>query len=77
MQDWGLPWECTFHAVCVNLHWVANAKEFLVEYWLKAYIPPERQIPGVGGWLWAMRLTPEFCVTQRKIYQHVGIFCVG
>ena len=40
-------------------------------------IPPERKIPGVGGWRWAMHPTPEFCVTQRKIYQHVGIFCVG
>ena len=39
----------------------------------KAYIPPERKIPGVGGWRWAMHPTPEFCVTQRKIYQHVGI----
>ena len=31
-------------------------------------------------WRWglqlAMHLTPEFCVTQHKIYQHVGIFCV-
>ena len=43
----------------------------------KAYIPPERKIPGVGGWRWAMHPTPHFCVTQRKIYQHVGIFCVG
>ena len=42
----------------------------------KAYIPTERKIPGVGGWRWAVHPTPEFCVTQRKIYQHVGIFCV-
>ena len=28
----------------------------------KAYIPPERKIPCVGGWRWAMPLTPEFCV---------------
>ena len=40
----------------------------------KAYIPPERKIPGVGGWHWAIHPTPDFCVTQRKIYQHVGIF---
>ena len=40
----------------------------------KAYIPPERKIPGVGGWRLAMPPTPDFCVTQRKIYQHVGIF---
>ena len=43
----------------------------------KAYIPPERKIPGVGGWRWAVHPTPVFCVTQRKIYQHVGIFCVS
>ena len=28
----------------------------------KAYIPPERKIPGVGGWRWAMPPTPEFCM---------------
>ena len=33
-------------------------------------------MPGVGGWRWAMPPMPAFCVTQRKIYQHVGIFCV-
>ena len=44
------------------------------QYTIKAYIPPERKIPGVGGWRWAMHPTPDFCVTQRKIYQHVGIF---
>ena len=42
-----------------------------------AYIPPERKVPGVGGWRWAVHPTPEFCVTQRKIYQHVGISGVG
>ena len=42
-----------------------------------AYIPPERKIPGVRGWRWAMHTTPEFWVTQRKIYQNVGIFCVS
>ena len=25
----------------------------------------------------AVHPTPVFCVTQRKIYQHVGIFCVS
>ena len=44
---------------------------------VKAYIPPERKIPGVGGWRWAVHPMPEFCVTQRKIYQHVGISGVG
>ena len=43
----------------------------------KAYIPPEHKIPGIRGWCWAMYPTPEFCVTQRKIYKHVGIFCVS
>ena len=28
----------------------------------KAYIPRRRNIPGVGGWRWAMHPTPEFCV---------------
>ena len=46
---------------------------FFFFFFTKAYIPPERKIPGVGGWRWAMPPTPDFCVTQRKIYQHVGI----
>ena len=28
----------------------------------KAYIPLLRKIHGVGGWLWTIPLTPEFCV---------------
>ena len=48
----------------------------LLKY-IKAYIPPERKIPGVGGWRWAMHPRPEFCVTQRKIYKHIGIFCIS
>ena len=34
---------------------------------IKAYIPPERKIPGVGGWCWAMPPTPEFCVGDTNM----------
>ena len=70
--------------LCLELMTWRN-KEYLNEGWTKwkipmprliAYIPPERKIPGVGGWRWAVHPTLEFCVSQRKIYQHVGIFCV-
>ena len=50
---------------------------YISVYYSLAYIPLWCKIPGVGGWRWAMHPTPEFCVTQRKIYQHGGIFCVG
>ena len=33
----------------------------------KAYIPPERKIPGVGGWRWAVPPTPEFCVGDTNM----------
>ena len=33
----------------------------------KAYIPPERKIPGVGGWRWALPPTPEFCVGDTNM----------
>ena len=32
-----------------------------------AYIPPERKIPGVGGWRWAMPPTPAFCVGDTNM----------
>ena len=33
----------------------------------KAYIPPERKIPCVGGWRWAMPPTPDFCVGDTNM----------
>ena len=33
----------------------------------KAYIPPERKIPGVGAWRWAMPPTPGFCIGDTNM----------
>ena len=33
----------------------------------KVYIPLRRNIPGVGGWRWAMPPTPEFCVGDTNM----------
>ena len=33
----------------------------------KAYIPPERKIPCVGGWRWAMPPTTELCVGDTNM----------
>ena len=40
---------------------------------LKGYIPPERKIPGVGGWRWAMPPTPEFCVGDTNMLVYFGV----
>ena len=60
-------------------------KQRKVEIDIKAYIPPERKIPGVGGWRWAMPPTPEFCVgdtnmlvsTQRQTPDAKPKICVS
>ena len=39
----------------------------------KAYIPPERKIPGVGGWRWAMPPTPAFCVGDTNMLVYFGV----
>ena len=38
-----------------------------VEYRLKAYIPLRHNIPGVGGWRWAIPLTPTPDASQWNI----------
>ena len=43
-------------------------KYFILQNHSKAYIPPERKIPGVGSWRWVMHPTPDFCVTLTPIF---------
>ena len=39
----------------------------------KAYIPLRHKIPGVGGWRWAMPLTPECCVGDTNMLVYFGV----
>ena len=41
--------------------------ETIDQFDIKAYIPPECKIPGVGGWRWAMPPTPEFRVRDTNM----------
>ena len=49
------------------MHCLSKADVIYVISTCKAYIPPERKIPCVGGWRWAMPPTPDFCVGNTNM----------
>ena len=60
--------------VFVSMHNMIDGKSGCIGLEMpKAYIPLQRKIPGVGGWLWAMPPMPEFCFGDTNMLVYFGV----